>query len=49
MGVILPIYEISRKEKIMTFLPVVVLKREHSKSQIRLTITINREKDPNGL
>jgi hypothetical protein len=38
MGVILPSYENSRKEKIMTFLPAAVLKREHSKFQIRLTI-----------
>jgi hypothetical protein len=38
MGAILPISEISRKEKIMTFLPVVILEQEHSEFQIRLTI-----------
>ncbi len=38
MGAILPISEISRKEKIMTFLPAAVLKQELSKRQIRLTI-----------
>jgi hypothetical protein len=38
MGAILPTNGVSRKEKIMTFLPAVVLKQEHSEFQIRLTI-----------